>query len=423
MSGNSPLKTYGWQILKALVSIGVVVTYSRYLGADGRGQMSVYLLYLQCIIMIGELLAGSAMANWLVKFKPSQILPWMLLFPLMVIGVSGFLLHYFFHLPEFVLWPLLLQGLALAWLNIQFNIYQSRGWIGRRNKLQIALETIKLISLIAVIFMLPKVLNTESRVVAMLTVLAIVTGVLFLFSFTKTWSIWQKSFPVVRPPKGIFFEGLWAQFGHFVLFLLNKFPLWFIANFLGDSFAGIFANALLIADTIWIFSGSFGTVIHARVIRNDRVQYHQRLVRRYIDLSFLGTVILCFGVWVIPNEWYIGIFGPNFESLKSNTIWLFPGILFMGISSTIGNYLHAMNRFKRIFLNHLGAFFVMSMVFLWGMKFGVKLEIVAIGMNLGYLILLILHLNAVRQIVKNDFNLKFNTLLIRRLFSIKVKNR
>lgn len=423
MSGNSPLKTYGWQILKALVSIGVVITYSRYLGADGRGQMSIYLLYLQLIIMTGELLAGSAMANWLVKYKPSQILPWMLLFPLVVIGISGIVLLFVFQISGAILFPLLLQGLALAWLNIQFNIYQSQGWIGRRNTLQIALETVKLLSLIAVIFLLPKVLNTENRVVAMLTVLAIVTGVILVFSMSRTWKIWQESFPVLPAPKGIFFEGLWAQFGHFVLFFLNKFPLWFVAQLLGDSLAGIFANALLIADTIWIFSGSFGTIIHARVIRNSNKQYHQRLIRRYVDFSLLGTLILCLGVWVIPNRLFVGIFGPNFENLKSVTVWLFPGILFMGLSSSIGNYLHAMNRFKRIFVHHLAALLVMILVFFWGMKVGVNFQIVAIGMNLGYLILLILHLNAVGKLVKNDFNLKFNILLIKRLFSIKIKNR
>ena len=423
MSGNSPLKTYGWQILKALVSIGVVVTYSRYLGSDGRGQMSVYLLYLQVIIMTGELLAGSAMANWLVKYKPSQILPWMLLFPLVVIGISGGILFYFFQISRAILWPLLFQGLALAWLNIQFNIYQSQGWIGRRNKLQIVLEALKLLSLIAVIILLPKVLNTENRVEVMLTVLAVVTGVVLIFSFAKTWKIWEHSFPVLRAPKGIFFEGLWAQFGHFVLFFLNKFPLWFVAHFLGDSLAGIFANALLIADTIWIFSGSFGTIIHARVIRNSNEQYHRRLIRRYVDFSLLGTFILCLGVWVIPNGIFVGIFGPNFEDLKFVTMWLFPGILFMGISSSIGNYLHAMNRFKRIFVHHLAAFIVMILVFFGGMKFGVNIQIVAIGMNFGYLVLLILHLYAVDKLVKNDFNLKFNILLIKRLFSIKIKNR
>lgn len=373
--------------------------------------------------MTCELIAGSAMANWLVKFKPSQILPWMLLFPTLIILISGLILFHLFHIQLVILIPLLLQGLALAWLNIQFNIYQSQGWIGRRNKLQIALETVKLLSLIAVLFFLPAGLMTPIKVKWMLTVLAIVTSVVLMFSFAKTWNIWKSSIPVLPPPKGIFFEGLWAQFGHFILFFINKFPLWFVAQFLGDSLAGVFANALLIADTIWIFSGSFGTIIHARVIRNDRVNYHQRLVRRYIDLSFIGTIILCLGVWMIPNNLYVGIFGPNFENLKSLTMWLFPGIIFMGISSTIGNYLHAMNRFKQIFLHHLCAFFVTILALLWGLKLGLNFEIVVIAMNLGYLTLLILHINAVRRLVKKDFNLKFNILLISRLFSIKVKNK
>lgn len=421
MSGNSPLKNYAWQIVKALISIAVVITYSRYLGANGRGQMSIYLLYLQFILMIGELIAGSAMANWLVKFKPGQILPWMAIYSVAVIVICGLVFSLFFSIKTQILLPLLLQGLGLALLNIQFNIYQSKGWIARRNQLQIMLELSKLFTLLVAIVLFPYNV-VEGKVQMMLVVIAVVTMVFLCISISKTQNIWVQAFQVERPPVGIFFEGLWAQLGHIVLFLMNKFPLWLIARFLSNTDAGVFANTLLIADTIWIFSGSFGTVIHSRVLRSNRTEYHELLLRRYIDFSFLGTFILCCAIVLIPNGIFVGIFGANFEQLKSQAILLIPGILFMGISASVGNYLHAMDRFKTIFVNHIIAFLSILGIYIWSYWTGFSIEKVALGMNIGYLILMLLHLKSTNWLFKKDFKLKFNILLIKRLFLIKVRH-
>ncbi len=423
MSGNSPLKTYGWQLTKAALSFGVVIVYSRYLGALGRGEMSVLLLYLQVAIMFGELMAGSAMANWLVKYREGQILPWVALFSLGVLILSGFLIHGFFGVKWNLLIPLLIQGFSLAWLNIQYNIYQSKGWIGRRNKLQLALELTKLILLLSVAFLIPSSDVTSMNVRLMLEVLATVTFVILCASMFKTRSVWKLAMTVERPPKGIFFEGLWAQLGHFALFLLNKAPLWLVAQYLGNTEAGIFANALLIADTIWIFSGSFGTIIHSRVIRNSLESYHQRLLQRYIGFSFIGTLLICLLMVSTPNEIFIGIFGTSFTLLKYNSMLLIPGILFISMSTSIGNYLHATNRFKELLRNHCLSFCFLFGAILLGFRYEFSVEMVAIGMNLSFLTLLILHLYTIKWLFKRGLQLKFNILLIKRLISIKLANK
>lgn len=423
MSGNSPLKNYTWQIFKAIISFGVVIVYSRYLGASGRGEMSVLLLYLQIALMIGELLAGSAMANWLVKYKVSQILPWVASFSFGVILISGFVLNLIIGIRWNLLLPLLIQGFALAWLNIQYNIYQSRGWIRRRNQLQLALELSKLFLLISVVIMIPRGDVTSLNVQLMLEVLASITMVILGISMYKTRSIWQQAFSVEKPPKGIFFEGILAQLGHFVLFLLSKAPLWLIAEYLGNIEAGIFANALLIADTIWIFSGSFGTIIHARVIRNDKKTYHERLLNRYIVFSMIGTIAMCILMIVTPNIFFTSIFGVNFTLLKYYAMLSVPGIIFVAMASSIGNYLHATNRFKELLRNHILSFFVLIATIFLGFQYEFRIEMVALGMNLSFLTLLILHLYTLNWLFKRGLQLKFNILLISRLISIKVRNK
>lgn len=423
MSENSPLKTYGWQIAKAAISFGVVVVYSRYLGASGRGQMSILLLYLQVSLMFGELFAGSAMANWLVKYKPAEILPWVAAFSLGVLIISGGLIHLLCHISWALLIPLMVQGLSLAWLNIQYNIYQSQGWIGRRNKLQVALEGLKFLSLLLVAILIPAQDVISLNIQSMLEVLATVTFGILCISMFKTRSIWKLAFPIVSPPQGVFFEGLWAQLGHFMLFLVMKSPLWFIAYLLGDSEAGVFANALLIADTVWIFSGSFGTVIHSRVLRNSSKVFHERLIRRYIDFSLLGTLLICVVVVVIPNGIFTMVFGENFAMLKMEFVWLIPGIVFSAMSTAIGNYLHAMNRFKALFKNHFMAFATLIVVILIGNQLGFGLNSVIISMNFALLVLLISNLISINWLFKSRLQLGFNILLIKRLAMMKWYNK
>ena len=420
MSENSPLKTYGWQIARAFISFGVVIIYSRFLGAEGRGEMSILLLYLQVVLMFVELFAGSAMSNWLAKYRPSQILPWVYLYILFVLALSAVVLYFVFHIDSKIIAILLSQGFALSLLNVEYNIHQSMGWIEKRNKLQMTLEGLKFISLLIFIFFIPRKLNYHTNIEFILIILSLVS--FFILSTSTrfiTYEIHKKGFPPEAPPKGIFFEGIWAQLGHFVLFLVSKAPLWLVAKYLGDSHAGVFANALLIADTIWIFSGSFGTVIHSRVIRNSKESYHQRLLKRYIEFSFIGTLFIGLLLFLTPNFVFTGIFGENFSLLKYDTLLILPGILFISMSSSIGNYLHATNRFKELLRNHIFALCVLLGVIWVGFHYKFSIEMVALGMNLAFLTLLILHLCTINWLFKSRLELGFNLLLIRRLAKMK----
>lgn len=424
MSGNSPLKTYGWQLAKAAISFGVVIIYSRFLGAEGRGEMSVLLLYLQVILMFVELFAGSAMANWLVKYRPSQIIPWVYLYSLLVLSLSALVLYFLFHIEAELMFPLIMLGFALSLLNVEYNIHQSMGWIDKRNKLQMKLELLKLASLLIFVFVVPKNLNYKTNIEYILFTLLLVSFMMVGLS-TKfiTYNVHEKGFPPEAPPKGIFFEGIWAQLGHFVLFLVGKAPLWLVAKYLGDSKAGVFANALLIVDTIWIFPGSFGTIIHARVIRNSTQSFHKRLLKRYMEFSFIGTLFLCLLLAITPNIIFTGIFGTQFSSLKYDTLLLIPGIIFISLSSTIGNYLHATNRFKELLRNHSLSFCTLMGILWIGFQYKFSIEMVAISMNLAFLTLLIVHLFTIKWLFKSGLQLKFNLLLIKRLILIKIRNR
>ena len=85
---------YTWQVAKAAAAFLTVVVYSRVLGAHFRGELSLMLLYLQLALMINEMVVGSVMANWFVRFDfkfLTQRLWWVSGTVLGVFGLLGWL--------------------------------------------------------------------------------------------------------------------------------------------------------------------------------------------------------------------------------------------------------------------------------------------------------------------------------------------
>ncbi|MDA1182993.1 MAG: hypothetical protein O3B82_05280, partial [Bacteroidetes bacterium] len=121
---NSPVKTFGWQLIKAITAGSVVVLYSRLLGSEGRGKLSILLLDLQLILMVSELVAGSALANLLIRYSQKRILPTAWISLLLVLFI-GYRLGMYLNIPQDFLHVLFLQGMFLGGLNIQYNIYQA----------------------------------------------------------------------------------------------------------------------------------------------------------------------------------------------------------------------------------------------------------------------------------------------------------
>jgi len=256
----------------------------------------------------------------------------------------------------------------------------------------------------------------------------------------------------IQPPKEMFNIGFLSQLGHILLFLLYRLPLWWMAAQFGNSEAGLLANALLIADTIWIFGNSYGTILHSRMLvssgslsgdRNNgdesapasQQRKFQKLLSRYVVISSSGTLLAVLAAMLVPNALYIFVFGETFSGLKETLFMISPAVIFLGISAPIGHYLHAQNRFKGLIVSYGSA--VVVLVVLW---FGVD-ELISmtdfhdtgaiprgyfLGMvsffgkfmavNLAFLVLLFLNYRQVKHILRFRANVFILLRFVRRYF-------
>ncbi len=403
---GGPLKTFLWQLVKALLAALVVIAYSRGMGAHGRGTLSILLLYLQLALMVSELFAGGALANLLSKYPAKRILPTAWFFLLFVLLLGYAVGWYAYVLPNQGALPLnfdqphivklnllFFQGLFLGSLGIQYNVYQVKGWVQQRNQLQVMLEALKLIG-IALCFeamygiLIPKMAAIELSVqaaqiipanqtihyvngfdeTAVLWILVYASG---LVCFVSLWYLWNQQRQKIKrdrlgvglndnhaaislqPPTEMFRSGFMSQIGHILLFLLYRLPLWWMAAEFGHAQAGVLANALLMADTIWIFGNSYGTILHSRMLREEvHSPKFSGLLANYVVISGLGTFVAIAIAWLLPVDLYTWVFGQTFSTLKETFCLISPAVLFLGLSAPIGHYLHAQNRFKALILSY-----------------------------------------------------------------------
>ena len=516
-SDGGPVRTFGWQLAKAVIAALVVVIYSRGMGAYGRGALSILLLYLQLTLMVSEMVAGGALANLLTKYSVRRILPTAWVFLLLVLCIAYVIGWFVWVIPNAGTYPICLdhpkvitlnllffQGLFLGGLNIQYNLYQAHGWVHRRNKLQVFIEVLKLFGLLlcfeamyGIIF--PKnaaielslSLHTAERLIngqtlhylygfnemAVLWILVYASGLVWMYSLWQSRSLFKGGaiqsnhsssevigqtqlvsnngsfWRSIQPPKEMFNSGLLSQLGHILLFLLYRLPLWWMAAQFGNSEAGLLANALLIADTIWIFGNSYGTILHSRMLvssgslsgdRNNgevsapaaQQRKFNKLLSRYVVISSSGTILAVLLALFVPNAVYLFVFGGTFSQLKETLLFISPAVILLGISAPIGHYLHAQNRFKDLIISY-GAAVLVLMVFWFGvdglismMDFkdtgaipqGYFLRMISIfgkfmSVNLAFLVLLFLNYRQVKHILRFRANVFILLRFLRRYFA------
>lgn len=368
MSKNHPITAFILQLLRAVFAALSVVLISRWMGAEGRGELSLILFAINMIMIANEFVGGSNLANLVATEPLNRLIPFSKIWALAVC-ILGCLIFYF--ISENLFRSVLAFGISLplAWLTVQYNIYHGLQKVQTRNVLMLLLEFSRLLAVILVVYFIASHLQSsgatkETDYFAAGEKLDINT-ILVIYAFTvlgvfiiSSGILWQRLIGSVKgskvPLKSLITSGAWNQGGQLVQFLNYRLNLVLLTMFLGEKFnAGIYSNALLIADTIWIFGNSFASIAHMRMLQSGNPVFRADVTLRYAVIAIIGTAIGCIFILAIPNSIYVAIFGSDFESLKSTALWFIPSILALGASTLFSHYLHATNQFKTLLLANL----------------------------------------------------------------------
>ncbi|MFN5889030.1 MAG: hypothetical protein ACK448_01410 [Bacteroidota bacterium] len=159
-------RTIIWQGVKAVLAILVVVLYSRMMGAAGRGHLSIWLMNIQLFMLVLEWMVGSTLPNFMIQYGVKRTLRFSII---VSVGVSAI----WMALHSCWIWinkgalpltelSLVFGGgtliLLLSVVNVVLGFYQFKGLVEKRNQLQISIELLKLLLLMAVLAFIAKII-------------------------------------------------------------------------------------------------------------------------------------------------------------------------------------------------------------------------------------------------------------------------
>jgi O-antigen/teichoic acid export membrane protein len=367
VSKNHPIRTFLYQFIKAVLAALSVILISRWMGAAGRGEIGLWLFYVNLIMILNEYIGGSSLANLAANVSLRNLLPVAWLWALVSCVIGGIGLYIW--LGDFtVVTYVLAMSFPLAFLTIHYNIYQGRSLVNRRNILQVLLELLKLFFVLALginmVLFGPDGSGTRltdtveilkssdvSLVYAIATVIVLVITIVI---WVPKIALAAPNYCFQKPPMELLTYGFWAQNGQLVQFLNYRLSLVWLTMLLGNTIAaGVYSNAMVIADSIWIFANSFAVIAHMRILQSQNLAFRADLTLRYAIIAIGGTGIAVMAFVFVPQSWFLGVFGPGFMDLKQTVIWLIPGIMALGASTLFSHYLHAIGHFKTLFLANL----------------------------------------------------------------------
>ncbi len=385
MAKNSPVSTFIAQFAKAIVAAVTVILCSRFMGAAGRGELSLVLFYVNLIMIANEFVGGSSLAGMMVAFPGKRNLFASLVWSLVVLCLAT-LVVWLLPLTHAYFWAIICISIPLALITLLYSVFQAHSLVYERNRIQLGIEILKLAGIVGLYFFMAK--NLMVNQVAL--VFSLSTGVFLLVAILLLLKFIRADFTAAQPAgSDLYKNGFLNQTGQLIQFFNYRLSLLIITHFLGLKDTGIFANTLLIADTIWIFGNSFGTIAHMRILRSENPRFRADITLRYAAIALAGTALACILLILLPNALFTAVFGSDFSALKNNALWFIPAILALGLSTVFSHYLHAINNFKWLIISNLSGLILQTALGYYLIP-RMGLQGASLAANAGFILILIL---------------------------------
>ena len=168
-------------------------------------------------------------------------------------------------------------------------------------------------------------------------VFAFISGQLISFSITAgvgfflTKEVWNK-FQLKVSKENLYTItklGGYAQMANVFHLGNQRSYLYFLENTgaEGKVFAGVFSILLYVAEALWTVAKSLSFILASKVAQTNNFQEHVSLMKRYLLLGVLTSVLgsICF--LVLPNSWIAPYVNYNIAFIKEGFFFLVPGII------------------------------------------------------------------------------------------------
>lgn len=387
------LRSSAWvfiaKLMVAVLNFGSVIIISRWLGPADRGVCGWYIVIIALSLVFSDMIAGPA-AGYLLKDFSSRAIrlvsySWALLVSVSTTTVLFFLKK--INIAE----AIVLTG--LCWLNSvnSLHLHLLLAWEKFRTFNFLSLLSPLLGVIFILFFSLFKAPDTFYYLLSLLMawLICFATGLIAVRNRPETGKPGLK--PLLRQG---FKNGISNQLSHLAGLLSNR----LIYFLLPAAALGVYANALSLAEASLMIPTSLGQVLYAARLNKKTGEKPLETARGSLIISMiLMSVILAF-VLVVPDDFYVFIFGTAFTGVKTHLWLLSLFMIFYGGYLVCSYWQSANGRFMYNFYGNAAALIVnggLSLYFYLTATYTIRNGIIALGV--GFVAMFVVSLGLIQK--------------------------
>ncbi|HXB41566.1 MAG TPA: polysaccharide biosynthesis C-terminal domain-containing protein [Bacteroidia bacterium] len=329
----------------SIINFLMVVLTAQYLGAGGRGEISMLFLNITVILLFNDIIGGSSLV-----YLTSKRNPYTLFLPAMAVGlftgiVFPFLFNLHFNFPKTELVYFLLLTLLSNFSSI-CNYFLNGFEKIKQNNIANILQSVVTVASLALQLLVLKDFSVYSYYRALglgyLTNLLIsawgLRGLFKPVSFS-----WKESIRVIAS------YGLIGQAGN-IFQLLNYRFCYYVLDGMNDEHSkqnvGVFSTAASVSEAVWVIMNGIAMVQYATLSNRNNPQLAINITLKLSKISFALSVFALLVLNILPVEVFTFLFGPDFAEMKNYCLLLSPGIATAGLTGIYSHYFAARGDMK-----------------------------------------------------------------------------
>ena len=359
------LSNFVSKVLVAAIGLVTVILVSKYLGAEGRGIIGLFMSSVALLQLFCDFGNSTAIIN--LSYRHSNRNLWLSsLIWVAIVCISSYLILLFF--PEQAYWWLIPPAAFIySLINLNHLILMGNRKVHQRN---LSLLVFPILLMLGFLLFSNIGSRTTVNYIVALFIALLVSGLVSTALIKKVLTSDKHDF---RFENEILKKGFWIQSAQATQFLNYRLNFFLVSYFLGDFSLGVYNNAIILCESIWILGHSIAQMQHMKILNTEGLAEHFKITNRMILLNFIGTVILFIALISIPGNFWIYLFGDEFEPIRRLFPSLAAGVISFSISNIINHSLHAADKFKVILISNLtgllaGLYVAVNYIPEWGLR-------------------------------------------------------
>jgi O-antigen/teichoic acid export membrane protein len=332
---RSAFFTFSVKVLTAVLNFFIAVITARYLGAEGRGVISVFVLNVSIVFMVCSLVGGPGLVYLAPRREAGRLMGASLFWALVSCAAVPLLIR----TAGFVSPGLMVHLMLISLIHFTVRIHQN--WLLAKQKIRafngVGVIHPVMMSVLLVIFF---VVMRWHDVMAFVTAYYLAAGAGLLVS--SAYLVRHGGFRLSADIRGAFTAsfrlGYLIQAGNLLQLLNYRFSYYLLQVYFGKVQVGLFSMATAFTEASWMVANSFATIQYSRIANSEDDQENVRITVTVMRLALWLTLIPVIVLLALPPDFFRFFLSDEFSVLPEFIPWLAPGILFVVISIAVSHY-------------------------------------------------------------------------------------